>query len=288
MKEHGGFVDGVDYYIDARAADGRAETLLPLALELVGTDPDLILATTTGSTQAVRSVTSSVPIVMTNAHDPVEAGVVASLDRPGGNVTGVSLVGSELIAQQLDVLREVVPVTRVAYLTPNVPPPTGAYPSVTDMFERAMRTHAKVLSIEVHSFWLTDRASVDDAIGGITTDSVDAIFVIESPIWFSPSDRPAIDRIAEIALQRRLASISGLSVYPQHGLLMSYGDSRLAPQFLKSASRYAAAILKGAHPADMPIERPGRFVLTVNARTVAALGLSLSRTPFDRADVVLR
>ena len=283
-----GFTDGTDYYVEIRAADGKAEALLPLALELVGLGPDLILATTTGSTQAVRSITGRIPIVMVDPHDPVEAGVVASLDRPGGNVTGVSLVGSDLIASQLDLLREAVPVARVAYLTPNVPPPTGAYPSVTDMFERAMRIRARALGVEVHSFWLTDRASIDDAIAGVSTDTVDALVVIESPIWFSPADRPVIDRIAAIAQQRRLPSISGPSVYPERGLLMSYGDPRLAPQFFQSAARSAAAILKGAKPADLPVEHSDRLQLTVNARVATALGFALTQKPFDRADVVIR
>ena len=290
-----GFVYGSDYLIEVRAAEGSNDRLVTLARELVGLDVEVLVASSTGPTQAARAVSSSVPIVMLASHDPVEAGVVASLAQPGGNVTGQSLMAGELMPKQLEILGEASPIGRLAYLTPHVPSPAPGYPSVTDVFERSMRERATALGIEVRTFTMRDASNVDPVLADVAAEAVDAFYVIESPFWFvdlpvasaAGRQRP-IDRVVQLALSRRLPSISGLRLYAQQGLLISYGDARPGVELFRSVTRFVARILRGAKPVDLPVERPTRFELGLNAKTASAIGLTLPRTLLDRADVIIR
>ena len=288
------FVHEIDYVIDTRAAEGDYSRLLPLAQELVALGVDVIVANTTAPTQAARAATSSVPIVMVASHDPVDAGVVASLAHPGGNVTGQSLMGADLMPKQLEILSEAAPFRRLGYLTPYAASPAPGYPSVTDMFEAAMRERAKPFGIDVRTFTVRVPSDVDAALAMVVAQQVDALYVIESPFWFvelpSPpatkGQRP-FDRVTQLARDRRLPSIAGLRPYAQQGLLMSYGDARTNLELFRGVTRFVARIFRGAKPADLPVERPTRFALTLNAKTAAAIGLTLPRTLLDKADAVI-
>jgi len=271
-----------------RAFDDLVDLLAPLAKEPLALDVDVLVVTTTGSTQVARSLTSSVPIVMLASHDPVEAGVVMSLAQPSGNVTGQSLMGGDLMPKQLEILREIVPVDRLAYLSPHLPAPAPGYASVTDIFERSMRAAAAAARIEVRSFMMRDPNELDGVLRALATDDVDALYVIESPFWFARRPQRPIDQVVEFARQRRLPSIAGARFYAEQGLLMSYGDARPIAELWRTVTRYVARILRGAKPADMPIQRPTRFELTVNMKTAGTLGLTLPRTLLDRVATLIQ
>ena len=271
-----------------RAFDDLVDLLAPLAKEPLALDVDVLVVTTTGSTQVARSLTSSVPIVMLASHDPVEAGVVMSLAQPSGNVTGQSLMGGDLMPKQLEILREIVPVDRLADLSPHLPAPAPGYASVTDIFERSMRAAAAAARIEVRSFMMRDPNELDGVLRALATDDVDALYVIESPFWFARRPQRPIDQVVEFARQRRLPSIAGARFYAEQGLLMSYGDARPIAELWRTVTRYVARILRGAKPADMPIQRPTRFELTVNMKTAGTLGLTLPRTLLDRVATLIQ
>lgn len=277
-----------DYVLEIRAADGSTERLTPLAKDLLSLDVDLLVVTTTGSTQAARALTSSVPIVMVGSHDPVDAGVVTSLAHPGGNVTGQSLMGGDLMPKQLEILREVVRADRLAYLSPSVPGPAPDQASVTDIFERSMRQAAAAAHVDVRSFMMREPREIDGVLTALAAVDIDALYVIESPFWFSRQPVRPIDRVVEFAGRRRLPSITGPRVYVEQGLLISYGDARPGTELWRGVTRYVARILRGAKPADLPVERPTRFELAVNTKTAAALGLILPRTLLDRVDTLIR
>lgn len=286
LKEEG--FDASDYVLETRAADGNSDLLAPLTKELLALDVDVLVATTTGSTQVARSLTSSVPIVMLASHDPTEAGVVMSLAQPGGNVTGQSLMGGDLMPKQLEILREVAHVERLAFLSPDLPAPAPGYSSVTDIFERSMRAAAAAARIEVRSHMMRVPTELDRVLDSVATEDVDALYVIESPFWFARLPRRPIDQVVEFTKRRRVPSISGMRSYAEQGLLMSYGDARPMSELWRSVTSYVARILRGAKPADMPIDRPTRFELTVNMKTATALGLTLPRTLLDRVATLIQ
>jgi putative ABC transport system substrate-binding protein len=285
LKEEG--FDASDYVLEMRGADGSSDRLAPLAKELLALDVDVVLAATTGAAQVARALTNSVPIVMLASHDPVEAGVVMSLAAPGGNVTGQSLMGGDLMPKQLEILREIVHVDRLAYLSPDLPEPAPGYASVTDIFERSMRTAAAAAVIELRSFMMRDPSELERVLADLATDDVDALYVVESPFWVVRQPQRPIDQIIEFAKRRRRPSISGPRFYAEQGLLLSYGDARPNSELWRSVTRYVARILRGAKPADMPIDRPTRFELTVNMKTATALGLTLPRTLLDRVATLI-
>jgi putative ABC transport system substrate-binding protein len=281
-----GFIDARDYVLDARPAEANIEQILPLARELVASGPDLILSVTTGTTQALRAVTERIPIVMVAAHDPVEAGVVADLAHPGGNITGQSLMGGDLMPKQLEVLGIVVPLRGLGYLTPDVPSPAPGYPSVTDIFERSMRQHAMAVGIDVRTLRWRRSADVDGLLGGMT-DRVDALFLIESASWFSPPSPTPLEHVVEFARRRRIPSFAGARGYAEAGLLMSYG-SQVGPDTWRGAAGFVARIFRGAQPADLPVTRPTRFELVLNEKTANAIGVVFPRVLLERADTILR
>lgn len=283
-----GFAEDSDYVLEYRFAEGRTDQLVSLAKELVALDLDVIVAATTGATQAARAVTTTVPIVMVASHDPVEAGVVANLAQPGANVTGQSLVGADLMPKQLEILREVARVQRVGYLTPFVPSPASGYPSVTDIFERSMREKVAAFGMDMRTFTLRQPGDVQQVVAALTSEPVDALYLIESPIWFGQQARRPIDEIVEFATRQRRPSIAGARGYAQAGLLIAYGDARPIADLYRSVTRYVAKILRGARPGDIPVERPTKFDLTLNLKTASALGLELPKSLLDQAALIIR
>ena len=288
-----GFIEGAEYSVDYRFGNGEPDQVLRGAKDLVGLGVEIIVAGTTGATQAALAVTSFVPIVMVASHDPIDAGVVRDLVRPGGNVTGQSLSGAQLWPGQLELLKQLAPVRRLGYLSPYFPPIVRGYPrvvitSVTAMFERSFRAAAAVAGLEVVAPPIASTSDVGSVLATLEAERVDAVHLIESPTWFAQQTRSPINEVVDFAARRRIPSMSGLRHYAEVGLLATYGDARSGVDLYRSVTRYVAKILRGARPGDLSVEVPPVFELSLNAKTASMIGLDLPKHVVDRAAVVFR
>ena len=283
-----GFIEGTDYVVDYRFGVSDPNLLLRWAQELVSGGVEVIVASSTAATQAARVATSVVPIVMVASHDPVEAGVVTSLAAPGGNVTGQSLAGATLMALQLDLLEQIAPVRRLAYLSPSFPSPARGYPSVTEIFERSFLSSASVRGIEVVVPTVLDIGDITSVLAKLGNERLDAVYMVESPAWFVPGTRLPINEVVDVAVRRRLLSIAGPRAYAEAGLLASYGDPRRMPEMHRSAAHYVAQILRGTTPRSLAVDTPKVFELVVNAKTASAIGRDVPPNVLDRAAFVIR
>ena len=266
------YVEKKTYVLEARYADGRFERLQDLARELVAGKVDLIIATTDAPIAAAERETRAIPIVMTSSTDPVGTGFVASLARPGGNVTGLSNIAADLSGKRLELLKEVVPgLARVALVwDPNA---RGTVLDYRESEAAAASLHLELQSVEVSSV-----ADLDRAFSTVTNQHAQAVMVLPGNlVTFAKRTE-----IASFAQKNRLPSMYGLREYVDAGGLMSYGPS-LSANYRRAAT-YVDKILKGAKPADLPVERPSRFELVLNLKTANALGLTLSRSLLQRAD----
>jgi putative ABC transport system substrate-binding protein len=268
FRDHG-YVEGHNIVIEWRSADGRTERAKAMAAELVRLKMNDIVAEFTPAVQAAKDATSTIPIVMAPAGDPVATGLVASLARPGGNVTGLSNVAAELSGKRFELLREFLPgVARVGLLI------NGADP-LDKAFVDATRTAASGAGIQLHVATVPRPEDLEVALAGMTKAGAGAVIV--------PGNLPVpADQIARSAQRYRLPSISLLSQFPESGGLMSYGAS--PNEIRRRAVGYVDKILKGANPADLPVERPTTFELVINRKTAAALGLSVPPSLVLRAD----
>jgi putative ABC transport system substrate-binding protein len=272
-----GYVEGKTIALAYRFAEGKAERLPALAAELVGRQVDLIVAYAFQATRAAQQATQTLPIVMVDVgRDPVEAGLVASLARPGGNVTGLVDLGMRLHGKRLELLQEVVPRgSRVAALFDGSAPGQRRLP----MHEAAPAARALGLTIqawEVHG--TEDFARV---FAALTAERPDALYVAGSPLMTANRQR-----IADFAFQSRLPSVYEWRAAVEAGGLMSYGPSRA--DLSHRAATYVDKILKGAKPADLPVEQPIKFELVLNLKTAQALGLPIPPTLLFQADEVIR
>jgi putative tryptophan/tyrosine transport system substrate-binding protein len=268
-----GLVEGENITIEWRSADGNYQRLPDLAAELVRLKMDLIVAS--GGPPVVRAVqraTATIPIVMTTIGDPVAAGLVASLARPGGNVTGRTIVTSELVGKRLELLREVVPkLSRVAILW-NPANPSGEL--------READVLAKTFGVRLRAVMAQSPSAIDETFAAMTREHVDGLYVV--------GDSMLIDErqlIADLALKRRLRAVYANRLHVEAGGLMAYGADLLDQ--LHGVARYIAKILKGAKPADLPVEQPTKFELVINLKTAKALGLTIPPSLLLRADQVI-
>src|SRR5262245_4475232 len=271
-----GYVEGQNLILERRSAEGRYERFSDVVAELVRLNADVIV---TGSTQLARTakaVTSIVPIVMAASVDPVEVGLVMSLARPGGNITGLtSVVGPEIEAKRLELLRAMLPsVSRVAYLgskdNKDWDRPWG----------QSVRTAAQALGVSLVLAEHTPH-QYTDAFARISRARAEALFVSASPTAYA--DRGPI---VDFATRTRLSSSFGWREPVDLGGLMSYGVT-LADNFRRAAT-YVDKILKGAKPADLPVEQPTKFELVINLKTAKALGLTVPQSLLLRADEVIQ
>jgi ABC-type uncharacterized transport system substrate-binding protein len=271
-----GYVEGKTFVLEARFADGHFEKLPELARELVSRKVDVIVATTDGPIAAARRETRTIPIVMANSGDPVGTGFVASLARPGGNVTGVTNLSADLSGKRLELLREVVPrLSRVAFLWN--PESRGTVLDYKESQAAAISLHLELQSVEVSS--ATD---FDHAFSTVTSQRPQAMIVPPgNPVAFAKRAE-----IASFAQRSRLPSMYGLGEYVDAGGLMSYGPS--LPAMYRRAATYVDKILKGAAPGDLPVERPTKFELVINLKTAKALGLTMPRSLLERADQLVQ
>ncbi|MFQ5962624.1 MAG: ABC transporter substrate-binding protein, partial [Candidatus Methylomirabilales bacterium] len=265
-----GYVDYKDFVIEERLAGG--ETLLPrLAAELVRLKVDLIFADSTPAALAAKNATRTIPVVAI-AGDPVGSGIVASLARPGGNVTGLASLTPELTAKRLEFLKEVAPeVSRVVALWDASEP--GAAPNLKETQIAARALGVKLLPLEVRG--TRDLARV---FAAVTRERADAIIIT---LDWDPLAYPPIGRILDIAEEKRMPAMYSGSGFVEAGGLMSYGLS--AVDLYRRAAQYVDKILKGAKPADLPVEQPTRFELVINMKTAKALGITFPDSILIRA-----
>jgi ABC-type uncharacterized transport system substrate-binding protein len=257
-------------------ARAEAERLPELARELVGLKVDVIVTATDVAIAAVKRETQTIPIVMANSSDPVGTGFVASLARPGGNVTGLSNMSPDLSGKRLELLREVVPgLSRVAFLwNPDVRGNLLDY--------KETEGAASSLRVQLQSVEVVRAEDFDRAFSAVTKGRAQALIVPgANPLAFANRDR-----IANFAQRNRLPSMYGQREFVDAGGLMSYGPS--TPDMHRRAATYVDKILKGTKPADLPVERPRKFELVINLKTAKQIGLTIPPNVLARADTVIR
>jgi len=269
-----GYVDGKTVVIEWRLSGGKMERLPDLAAELVRLNVDVIVAVDNPTIVAAQRVTKTTPIVMILASDPVGSRFVASLARPGGNITGLTVQSTELQGKSMQLLKEALPhVSRPAVLWDHSEP--ERYP-----LARSAQVAAEALGLRAQLMGAGSPAEIDNAFTAMARERTDAVIVHGSQTIF-----PNRVRIAELATKRRLPTMGWSADTVEAGFLMSYG-----PNFLdlhRRAGYYVAKILRGAKPSDMPVEQPTKFELVVNLKTAKALGLTIPPSVLLRADQVI-
>ena len=275
--QQAGHAEGVSFAIEFRFADGRADRLPGLALELVGLPADAIVVTSSQAAAAAKQATATIPIVMVSVGDPVGVGLIASLARPGGNITGVSTAHEDFAAKWLQLLREVVPkASRIGYLedlSPNAP--------ITQIFLKAILAAGRTLGVSVQTFSVTKPDDVGPQLTAMARARVQAVVVGPTPV-----PRTRQKEIVEFAARNRLPAIYGGRDYVDAGGLMSYNPSRVGMG--RQGAVYVDKILKGAKPADLPVEQPTKIELVINMKAARALGLAVPQSILARADEVIQ
>lgn len=275
LREHG-WEEGKNVVIHLRRADFKAERLVGLATELARLPVDLILAPGTQAALAAKQATKTIPIVTIYAADPVESGLVASLTEPGGNVTGVAWLFRDMGAKQLELLREVVPeLSRVSVLW------NASNPGQNEPRVRAMQALALSIGVQLQVLGVYSAEDFDRVFSAIISERAEALLVVGDPFIYRHRTQ-----IADFALRHGLPSAFSIRPFAEAGGLIAYAPS------IKDSSRRAATyvdkILKGASPADLPMERPTAFDLVINLKTAKALGLTIPATLLVLADKVIR
>ena len=271
MRERG-YVEGRHVEFEHRRGDNNRERLSAGAAELVRLKMDIIVTSTDEGVAAVKQQTRTIPVVMANSTDPVGTGFVASLARPGGNITGNSGMSPELSGKRLELLREIVPgLSRIAILwNPDI---RGA---VLDYKET--ESAARSLRLQLQSVEVSHVDDLDRAFAAATTGRAEALVVpAVNPVAFSNRKQ-----IAALAQKNRLPSIYGTREFADAGGLVAYGPN--AADLWRHAASYVDKILKGARPGDLPVEQPSKFELVINLKTAKALGLTIPQSLLQRAD----
>ena len=268
-----GWVEGKNIDYEVRAADGKLERLPAIAADLLRLKIDLFLTPTTAATRAARNATTTIPIVMVIPSDPLGAGLVDSLARPGGNVTGLSGMGMEIGSKQLQILKETVPpASRVSVLLT-----TSGPNAVRVELERA----AKALGIQLQVLAARGPEEFDGAFSAMIRGRSQGLIIDSPPVYFLHRKQ-----LAELAVKARLPAMFGSREYAEAGGLMAYGASFADNH--RRAAVYVDKILKGAKPADLPVEQPTKFELVINLKTAKALGLTIPPSLLGRADEVIQ
>jgi len=272
-----GYVEGRNVIIEYRDAEGRPERLPALAAELVALKVEVIMAGPgTAAALAAKQATPTVPVVFTGVGDPVTDGLVKSLAWPGGNATGLSLLGPDLVGKLLELLKQAVPgVSRVALLLK-----PDATPDRMKLFLKEADVAAQALGVELQVVEARGPADFERAFSDISKARAGALAVLATPVFSS-----ARQRLVNLAEKNRLPTVFAFREYVEAGGFMSYGPD-LADLFRRAAT-YVDKILKGAKPADLPVEQPTKFELVINLKTATALGLTIPQTLLLRADQVI-
>jgi putative ABC transport system substrate-binding protein len=269
-----GYVEGQTVAFEARWADGDVDRLPGLAAELVRLKMDVLVTAGSAAARVAKSTTTSIPIVMATGGDPVGLGLVDTLARPGGNVTGMTTLTRELSGKRLELFKEALPrVSRMGMLWHR----TARIDALTS---RATELAAQKLEIPFKLYDVDGPLDFDRALRAIVADRVGAVLVATSPMFLGNRRQ-----LADLALKHRVPTMFGVREYVEAGGLMSYGRSDT--DMFQRAAGFVDKILKGAKPSDMPIEQPQRFELVINVKTAKALGLTMSRSMLNRADEII-
>jgi len=273
-----GWIEGQNLVVEWRYAEGKYDRLPDLAAELVRLKPDLIMARGGPGATAAKRATATIPIVMYNVTDPVGIGVVQSLARPGGNVTGLSDdQDPDIVGKRLQLLKEVAPkASKVASLT-RVPPPGLTY----SRYDAALEAGAKALGLQVRLWHVQGPDDIEKAFTAISQEGFGALEVVYVPVTWNNRRQ-----IVDLAVRQRLPAIYWNRTYAVDGGLMAYGeDERDVPRRL---AVLVDKVLRGAKPADLPIEQPTKFELVINLKAAKAMGLTIPPSLLGRADEVIR
>ena len=271
-----GYVEGKNIAIEYRSANGRFELLPQLAAELAALKVDAIVAVVTQAAVAAKQSTATIPIVMIAVSDPVQSGLVASLGRPGANITGTSALTAQLVGKQLELLREMLPkASGVAAL----------WNPANTVFQKQQADEAKAsatrLGIRLSFFEVRTGDELDPVFAEIAKQKMNALIVLGDPVLYAHASR-----IGNLAARHRIPAVAGAREYINVGGLVAYG-----PTFTdnyRRAATYVDKILKGTKPADLPVEQPTTFELVINARTAKSLGITIPNSLVMRADEIIK
>jgi len=270
-----GYVEGQNIAFEFRSAEGRVDRLPDLAAELVRLNVNVILASATGAALAAKNATSKIPIVFTAVSYPVGSGLVASLARPGGNITGLTNLTTDLSAKRLELLKEAFPdVSPVAVLSNPKDPISGP-------ILQEVETAARALAVKLQLFEVRDPKEFDSALSGMTRARAGTLLVLTSQMFLRQRAR-----IVDIAAKHRLPTMFWAMEYVAAGGLMSYGTN--VPDLYRRAATYVDKILKGTKPADLPVEQPTKFEFVINLKTAKQIGVTIPPNVLARADKVIR
>jgi putative tryptophan/tyrosine transport system substrate-binding protein len=270
-----GYVAGKSIVIEYRYAEGKIERLPTLAAELVRLKVDVIVTAGPAATRPAKEATATIPIVMAQVNDPVGNGFVASLARPGGNITGLATLGPEISGKHLELLKETVPkLSRVAVLGTST---VSGYSQTITEIERA----AKAFSVELQYLDVLDSKSIETALRAANKGRAEAILTLQSPILFSQRKE-----IVDLAIKSRLPAIFHTREFVEAGGLMSYAPS--STDLFRRAAVFVDKILKGTKPADLPVEQPIKFEFIINLKAAKQIGLTIPPNVLARADKVIK
>jgi putative ABC transport system substrate-binding protein len=270
-----GYRDGQNVAIECRSAEGKYERLDALAAELVQLNPVVLVASSAPASLAVKRATSSIPIVSVYTADPVGLGLVTSLARPGGNVTGISALASEYAAKSLQLLKEAAPRTSRAGVLGHVANPTYA------IYRRQLEPAGRVLRIAIDFGPVSAPADVEAALSALQRRGANAFLVMHQPFTFEHREH-----IVKVVARLRLPAMYGTREAVEVGGFMSYAAS--VADTHRRAATFVDKILKGAKPADLPVEQPTKFEFVINLKTAKALGLTIPQSLLRRADEAIQ
>jgi len=269
-----GYFEGKNLKVEWRFADGDNSKLPELANDLVRSKVDIILASGTPAANAAKNATTLIPIVMASINDPVGLGLVKSLPRPGGNVTGLANMSADLVPKQLEMLRRISPnLTRAGFLT-NPGNPSHA------TSEEQVRSASKKIGVNVSSYKAANPREIESAFASMAGQKVQGVIVAADQYF-----RERRVQLAELALKHRLLSVVPNAEYVEAGGLMSYGSNVLS--IYRRAATFVDKILKGSRPSDLPVEQPTKLELIINGKTAKALGLKIPESLLISADKVI-
>ena len=270
-----GYVEGQNIAFEFRSAEGRVDRLPDLAAELVRLNVNVIFASATGAALAAKTATSKIPIVFTAVSYPVGSGLVASLARPGGNITGLTNLTTDLSAKRLELLKEAFPdVSPVAVLSNPKDPISGP-------ILQEVETAARALAVKLQLFEVRDPKEFDSALSGMTRARAGSLLVLTSQMFLRQRAR-----IVDIAAKHRLPTMFWTAEFVAAGGLMSYGTN--TTDLYRRAATYVDKVLKGTKPADLPVEQPTKFEFVVNLKTAKQIGVTIPPNVLVRADKVIR
>jgi putative tryptophan/tyrosine transport system substrate-binding protein len=273
LRDHG-WIEGQNIMIERRYWENRADRLPAIAEEIVGLKPDVIVTTTGSAALAVKKATRTIPIVMTASADAVTQGIVASLARPGGNVTGLTNISPDLAGKQLELLKEAFPkVSQVAVL---YCPPSGG--TVGDKRKSELDAAARAMKLRLQFLEVSGPEKIESALQAATRERADAVFVADCSV-IPP-------QTVELIAKAKLPAIYSTSRFAEAGALIVYGPS--GTDLARRAATYVDKILKGTKPADLPVEQPTKFELIINLKAAKQIGLTIPPNVLARADKVIK